>query len=114
MIYHARKNNFPTIDATQDIIIIHQNHDYAHLPGGQPHYKHPETDVNIRLAGGRPMTRFTLLDTDYRLEKGQILPQRMNGARLWRRIEAWPLLKLGSKRLSNILWRLGKAFRPNK
>lgn len=115
MIYHARKNNFPAIDATQDIIIIHQNHDYAHLPGGQPHYKHPETDVNIRLAGGRPMTRFTLLDTDYRLEKGQILPQRLNGARLWRRIEAWPLLNLGrlGKRLSNILWRLGKIFRPN-
>ena len=108
MIYHARKNKFPAIDATRDIMIIHQNHDYAHLPGGQPHYKHPETDENIRLAGGRAMTRFTLLDTDYRLDNGRILPQKMDSERLWRRIEAWPLLALGSTRLSNALWRLRK------
>lgn len=110
MIYHARKSGFPAIDASADVTIIHQNHDYAHLPGGQPHYNHPETNENIRLAGGRPMTRFTLLDTDYRLENGKILPQKMNAARLWRRIEAWPLLALGSIRLSNALWRLRKLF----
>ena len=110
MIYQARKSGFPAIDASLDVTIVHQNHDYSHLPGGQPHYKHPETNENIRLAGGRPMTRFTLLDTDYRLENGKILPQKMNPARLWRRIEAWPLLTLGSTRLSNLLWRLRKLF----
>lgn len=111
MIYYARKSGFPAIDATQDVMIIHQDHDYSHLPGGQPHYKHPETDENVRLAGGRPMTRFTVLDTDKRLENGKILPQKMDPARLWRRIEAWPLLALGSTRLSNALWRIGKGFR---
>ncbi len=111
MIYHARKSGFPAIDATQEVMIIHQSHDYSHLPGGQPHYKHPETDENIRLAGGRPMTRFTVLDTDKRLEGGKVLPQKMDSARLWRRIEAWPLLVLGSTRLSNALWRIGKDFR---
>jgi hypothetical protein len=111
MIYHARKSGFPAVDATQDVLVIHQNHDYSHLPGGQPHYKHPETEVNIRLAGGRPMTRFTLLDTDQRLENGTIRPQKLNAERLWRRIEAWPLLALGSTRLSNALWRLRKLFR---
>lgn len=110
MIYHARKSGFPAIDATADVMIIHQNHDYSHLPGGQPHYKHPETEINIRLAGGRPMTRFTLLDTDKRLENGQILPQRPDSARLWRCIEAWPLLVLGSTRLSNAIWRLQKII----
>ncbi len=114
MIYHARKNGFPAIDATRDVTIIHQNHDYSHLPGGKPHYTHPETNENIRLAGGRPMTRFTLLDTNYRLEGGKILPQKMDAARLWRRVEAWPLLALGSTRLSNALWRLGKLFRKSK
>jgi hypothetical protein len=108
MIYHARKNGFSAVDATADVMIVHQNHDYAHLPGGQPHYKHPETDDNIRLAGGRPMTRFTLLDTDKRLVNGKILPQTLNFARLWRRIEAWPLLALGSTHLTNALWRLHK------
>ena len=111
MIYHARKNGFSAVDATADVMIVHQNHDYAHLPGGQPHYKHPETDDNIRLAGGRPMTRFTLLDTDKRLVNGKILPQTLNSARLWRRIEAWPLLALNSTRLSNALWRFKKLFR---
>jgi hypothetical protein len=111
MIYHARKMGFPAIDATHDVLIIHQNHDYSHLPGGKPHYDHPETNENIRLAGGRPMTRFTLLDTDYRLENGQIRPQTLTRARLWRRIEAWPLLALGSTKLSNALWRLRKIFK---
>ncbi len=111
MIYHARKSGFPAIDATHDVLIIHQNHDYSHLPGGQPHYKHPETKINIELAGGRPMTRFTLLDTDQRLVAGKILPQKLDRARLWRRIEAWPLLALNSTRLSNWLWRLRKVFK---
>jgi hypothetical protein len=111
MIYHARKSGFPAIDGTQDIMIIHQSHDYSHLPGGKPHYKHPETDENIHLAGGRPMTRFTVLDTDKRLENGKILPQKMDSARLWRRIEAWPLLALGSTKLSNALWRLRRMFK---
>jgi hypothetical protein len=111
MIYHARKSGFPTIDATHDVLVIHQNHDYSHLPAGKPHYDHPETDENIRLAGGRPMTRFTLLDTDYRLENGKILPQKLDSARLWRRIEAWPLLAFGSMRLSNALWRLRRLFK---
>ncbi len=110
MIYHALKSGFPAIDATADVMIIHQNHNYSHLPGGQPHYKHPETKTNIQLAGGRPMTRFTLLDTNKRLVGGKILPQTLDFARLWRKIEAWPLLALGSTRLSNAIWRLQKII----
>jgi hypothetical protein len=110
MIYKARKENWPVIDATPSVMIVHQNHDYSHLPGGQPHYKHPETDINIGLAGGRIVTRFTLLDADYRIENGTVQPQKRNRARLWRFIESWPLLKLGSVRLSTGLWRLKKIF----
>ncbi|GAB4488812.1 MAG: hypothetical protein OHK0031_12630 [Anaerolineales bacterium] len=111
MIYSARKSGFPAIDASADVMIVHQNHDYAHLPGGKPHYDHPKTDENIRLAGGRAMTRFTLLDTDKRLLNGKILPQKLNAARLWRAIETWPLLTFGSTRLSNLLWRLKKQVK---
>jgi hypothetical protein len=114
MIYHARKSRFPAIDATHDVMIVHQNHDYAHLPGGQPHYKHPETDENVRLAGGRPMTRFTLLDADLRLVDGRLRRHVLTAERLWRRIESWPLLALGSTRLSNALWRLRKAIQSKK
>ena len=106
MIYKARKEGWPVIDATSSVMIIHQNHDYSHLPGGKPHYDHPETDENVRLAGGRAVTRFTLLDANYCIENGKIVPQKMNRERLWRRIEAWPLIALGSTRLSNLLWRI--------
>jgi hypothetical protein len=114
MIYTARKEAWPVIDATPSVLIVHQNHDYSHLPGGRPHYSHPETDENIRLAGGRAVTRFTLLDANQRLENGVIRPQKMDRGRLWRRIEAFPLLVFGSTRLSNALWRFGKAFRGKK
>lgn len=106
MIYQARKQRFPAIDATQQVMILHQNHDYSHLPQGKPHYEHPETAENIRLAGGRPMTRFTLLDTTHRLENERLAPQPLTAARLWREIETWPLLNFGSARLSNLIWRM--------
>lgn len=114
MIYKARAEGWPAIDATHDVTIIHQNHDYSHLPGGQPHYKLPETEENIRLAGGRAQTRFTLLDTNRRLANGRILPQRLDAERLWRRIEAWPLLALGAGNLSETLRRARQKFRSAK
>ena len=114
MIYHARKSGFPAIDATHDVMIIHQNHDYRHLPDGQPHYQHPETDENIRLAGGRAVTRFTLLDIDHRLVGGQIRLHKIDGERLARRMAHFPLLAFGSTRLSNLLWRWRKSIRRKK
>ena len=68
MIYAGRKARLPVIDATECITVIHQNHDYGHLPNGQPHYGLPETDENISLAGGREMI-FTLHDTTWKYEK---------------------------------------------
>ncbi|MEW5828274.1 MAG: hypothetical protein AB1846_05230 [Chloroflexota bacterium] len=111
MIYHARKSRFPAIDATHDVTIIHQNHDYRHLPGGQPHYDHPETDENVRLAGGRAVTRFTLLDADRRLVEGRIRPQPLTGERLLRRVIFFPLLAFGSTRLTDLFWRWSKPLR---
>jgi hypothetical protein len=80
------------VDATHDVTIIHQSHDYRHLPGGQPHYKLPESGENIRLAGGREMTRFTLLDADRRLADGRLRPRRWTGGTLRRFVESYPLL----------------------
>jgi hypothetical protein len=60
MIYKARKEGWAVIDCTPSVMIVHQNHDYSHLPGGKPHYEHPDTNENIRLAGGQATsaTRF--------------------------------------------------------
>ena len=114
MIYHARKEGFPAIDCTPDIDIIHQNHDYAHLPGARPHYDHPETLENIGLAGGRIITRFTLFDCDKELRAGQIRPHHTNRKAFWRQLESWPFLRFGSVRASNYLWKLGKILGINQ
>ena len=92
MIYKSRKEGWATVDATSSIMIIHQNHDYSHLPGGQPHYKLPETYENIRLAGGREVTRFTLLDTNRELVDGRLRRPGWSGERFIRWLEAFPLL----------------------
>ena len=57
MIYKARKEGWSVIDCTPSVMIVHQNHDYSHLPDGKPHYEHPDTNENIRLAGGQAATR---------------------------------------------------------
>jgi len=110
MIYPARQQGYAALDATADVLVIHQNHDYAHLPGGKPHYKHPETEENIRLAGGRAVTRFTLLDANLRLQNGKIRPQPLTRARFWRQLEAWALLGAKSPRLANLLAKLRKKL----
>ena len=51
-IFKSRWEHWPLVDATHDITIVHQSHDYRHLPGGQPHYRLPETDENVEQAGG--------------------------------------------------------------
>ncbi|MBN1305127.1 MAG: hypothetical protein JXA13_11895 [Anaerolineales bacterium] len=87
MIYKARQEKWPAIDGTDSIMIIHQNHDYSHLPGGQPHYTLPETDDNIRLAGGQAAIRYTILDTDARLINGRLRCPAPSWGRLWRAVE---------------------------
>ena len=60
MIYKARQEGWPVIDCTPSVMIVHQNHDYSHLPGGVPHYSIPESNENIRLAGGQAPIRYTV------------------------------------------------------
>ena len=53
LIYQARHLKVPVIDATKAVIAIHQNHDYAHHPGGKAGvWKGPEIKRNIELMGG--------------------------------------------------------------
>jgi len=110
MIYFARRQGWKTIDATDEIQIIHQNHDYSHLPGGQAHYHLPETDENVRLAGGR-RTIFTLPDADWRYRNGQLERVKLSGSKLKREIEIFPLIKLRSLFLGEVSYYL---FHPRK
>jgi hypothetical protein len=92
MFYHARKQGWPVINATRSIQVLHQDHDYSHLPGGQSHYRLPETSENIRLAGGR-RTIFTLQDANFELAQGCVIPAHGSGGVL-REMETWPLRRL--------------------
>jgi hypothetical protein len=110
MIYRARKMNWPVVDATSAMDIIHQNHDYGHLPEGKPHYRLPETDENVRLAGGR-RTIFDLNDATHDLVESRVTPIHSNWSHFWRKIETTPLLKWRSYGLTQFLFTL---FHPNR
>ena len=94
MIFQARRQGWQTIDCSADLVIIHQNHDYRHLPGGQRHYRLPETGENIRLAGGR-RTIFTLDDASCRLVNGKLEEMPQTSTRKLREWQNRPLIKRG-------------------
>jgi hypothetical protein len=88
MIYKARKEKWTVIDCTPSVMIIHQNHDYSHLPGGKPHYEHPDTNENIRLAGGEANIRYTVLDATHQLVPGgKLVRPKMSYLRFMRGVE---------------------------
>lgn len=110
MIYRARILHWPAIDASDAITVIHQNHDYSHLPGNRPPYRLPETLKNIRLAGGR-RTILLLTDTDHHVVNGQVRRLPVRGKKFLREIELFPLLKLHSNSLAEISYAI---FHPKK
>lgn len=65
LIYRTRQMQIPVIDATQVMMIVHQNHDYSHHPKivGTEHGG-PERDINLELAGGWDYI-FNLEDADW-------------------------------------------------
>ncbi len=87
MIYKARAENWAAVDCTPSVMIVHQNHDYSHLPEGKPHYEHPETNENIRLAGGQANVRYTILDATHQLVDGKLLRPKMTSLRFTRKLE---------------------------
>jgi hypothetical protein len=87
MIYKARKEGWAVIDCTPSIMIVHQNHDYSHLPDGKPHYEHPDTNENIRLAGGQAHIRYTILDSTHQLVDGKLTRPKITYLRFMRTLE---------------------------
>jgi hypothetical protein len=87
MIYKARREKWTVIDCTPSVMIVHQNHDYSHLPGGKPHYEHPDTNENIRLAGGEANIRYTILDATHQLVDGKLVRPKMSYLRFMRKVE---------------------------
>jgi hypothetical protein len=110
MIYAGRSAGWPVIDASQSITIIHQNHDYSHLPGGLPHYNLPETDENVRLAGGKRAI-LMLSDASHCLVEGRIARRGMDWKRFWHEVEIFPILSLRSPLLAEVFYFLFHPLR---
>lgn len=113
MFYEARRKGWKLINCSESIDIIHQDHDYAHLPDGQSHYRLPESKKNVELGGGK-RTIFNLNDCDYVLTKeGKIERFPFSWQKFWREVEIFPLVKLDSKALGNLffaIFHLKKAY----
>jgi hypothetical protein len=112
MMYKARFEGVPVVDASRRITAIHQDHDYAHLPGGEPHYRHPESNRNIELAGGYE-TMFRLRDANWILTPGELRQKRANEWEWPRKIEADLIAGFGigfAARLTRMLFHPGEAL----
>ncbi len=110
MIFEARQRGWKVIDASDSINIIHQDHDYSHLPGGKPHYKLPETFENVKAAGGN-RTIFTLDDCDYCLAGDRLDYFPMSWRKFWREVEILPLVRWHSRKLGELFFTI---FHPVK
>jgi hypothetical protein len=105
MIFQGRREGIDVIDATQTLTIVHQNHDFKHLPGGRKHRRQPESLDNISLAGGRP-AMFTLADVNKKLSAGNLKSPDFSLKRLYREITILPLLKINSYPLAKKVYTL--------
>jgi hypothetical protein len=103
MFYEAREKGWPLVDASKSLMIIHQDHDYSHLPNSQPHYRLPETTENVQLAGGQRAI-FNLFDADYLLKDNGIEMMPMTWKKFWREVEIYPLVTLHAKWLAQIFF----------
>jgi hypothetical protein len=110
MLYRARWMNWALVDATSAVTVVHQNHDYSHLPGGVIHFYQPETDENVKLAGGRRAI-FKLTDARFTLDQNGLRRKPLNWQSFWREVEIFPLVNLHSKILGSIAFAL---FHPIK
>jgi hypothetical protein len=101
MIYEARQRGWKTINCTPSLLVLHQNHDYSHLPGGQVHYRLPESNENVKAAGGN-LHIFPLTDANWVLEDGKIQRRKFSLRNLLREFEIFPLVKLHSDSLGQV------------
>lgn len=108
MIYYAREQGWPVIDGTPSVMIVHQDHDYSHLPGGRPHYDLAESQQNMALAGGLA-NMYMVLDADRQLKDGRLQPAPLTLARTVRTVERWLMPEDG--RLRGRRGALARRFR---
>jgi hypothetical protein len=79
-VYNAIVNSIPVIDATKDITVIHQNHEYGHLEGGMKEvYSGNEASYNMKIAGPlfkKGYAEFGYIEhATWKIENGKVIPR---------------------------------------
>jgi hypothetical protein len=111
MIYHARQQGWVVVDGTPSIKVIHQNHDYSHLPDGKPHYGLAESRKNAEMAGGSA-NLYMVLDSNKQLRDGKLRAPYLSFTRILRRGEVWLTPTDGKRR--GWRWSLARRLRRTR
>jgi hypothetical protein len=94
LIYDARATGAIVVDATADVLAVHQSHDYGHHPSGEEGiWKGAEAQRNRELAGGAGHA-YTLDDATHVLRKGR-LSRNLSRRRITRAISRIPVIGPG-------------------
>lgn len=107
MIFNSVHQPWPVIDVTSSHRVIHQNHDYSHLPhGAVDHYDLDESFQNVDLAGGM-RSLYDLLDVPLVFQQGRIKAKPLTLRRVVRKLERFvmPAQQKGWR------WQLTRVFR---
>jgi hypothetical protein len=86
MVYHARTTFGLAVDVSRQVLVVHQNHDYSHLPGNKPPYGSEVARSNLAKAGGRKCV-YNILDTNYELVNGRLRKPQLRAVRCLRQLE---------------------------
>jgi hypothetical protein len=106
MVYYSKRQTWPVIDVTPTMIVIHQIHDYSHLPDGKPHYDLDESYQNVAYSGGIK-TLFDLLDVNLVYRGGKIQKKSFSITRLLRKLERF----VGTETKKGWRWWLTRKLR---
>ena len=92
MIYHARAEHIPVVDATPEVLVVHQNHDYGHVQGGRRTTEvGAEVQKNWQMLGPDFM-QLTIVDATWRLGPDGAHPARDLGG-MFRRLAVGAALR---------------------
>lgn len=76
LIHHARISKIPVIDGSEAITVVHQNHDYSHVPQGQGmSYYGPEAAKNLEYINKG--NTYILDDADWEFMSGTLQKKSM-------------------------------------
>ena len=81
MVYHAREHDLPVIDATADLLLVHQDIEPGYARGKAWEWTDDESRHNLALAGwGR---WFDIASATHVLQDGVVRRRRPNSVRRW-------------------------------